>query len=78
MASNTRDEPRMDYYEFKRKHDEWLETFADVRRNVEDSHQRPAPVPSRQPPPEDAKVDSPLEDAATEGYLAPEAPAPAS
>lgn len=78
MASNTRDEPRMDYYEFKRKHDEWLKTFADVRRNVEDSHQRPAPVPSRQPPPEDAKVDSPLEDAATEGYLAPEAPAPAS
>lgn len=36
------------------------------------------PYPRGNRRPEDAKVDSPLEDAATEGYLAPEAPAPAS
>lgn len=49
MASNTPDEQRLDYYEFKRKHDEWLKTFSDVRHNVEDSQQRPAPVPYQKP-----------------------------
>ncbi|HIS92899.1 MAG TPA: hypothetical protein IAA84_07800 [Candidatus Alectryocaccomicrobium excrementavium] len=74
MANNTHDEQRMDYYEFKRKHEEWLKTFADVRRNVEDSHQRPAPVPSRQPPEDIAAGSAPTGQESVAG-ASPEPPA---
>jgi len=35
MASNKRDESRMDYYELKRKHEEWLKSFEPEHRSAE-------------------------------------------